>query len=133
MSSLWAPSIAPTNQLFVVTATLNLAQVAGTYDVLTASGGDILIQDVTIFNSVAALGLVSAALATNNTTPDVLLAAGTGLLGALTGGKNFTPVQTPIYLPSGKKIQGAIVGTGSAGAIIVTVRYFKVAAASLLS
>lgn len=100
----------------------NLAQAAATYNVGTVSGGNILIKSVTPFVSVAAAGLVSAALGTDNTTADVIIAA--TVLASLTGGKNLTPMTVPLYLASGKHITGTIVGTGSGGTMLVLVEYY---------
>lgn len=131
MSASWAPTLLPTQQLFIAQGTCNLAQGVGTYDVLTVSGGDVLIDKVIAYVSTAAVGLVTDAIATNNTTPDVILAALAAA--SITAGKNLTPVISPIYLPSTKKIQHTIVGTGSAGVINIVVFYYKLSATSLLS
>lgn len=124
------PSVADVNQLYTKTYSFNMSQAAGTYTIGTVSSGDIMVQDVTCYVSVAAVGLVSVAIQTNDTTVSTILA--TTLLVALTGGKNLTPFTTLTYLPSGKLIQGTIVGTGSGGTLLVVVRYVKMASASVL-
>jgi len=108
--------------------TLNLAQAAATYDICTASGGDVLVMIAAPFVSVAAVGLVSDSIQSNNTTPDIIMAAGVGLLGSLTAGKNMAPFATAFVLPSGKKLQHTIVGTGSGGTILLAVQYMRLAA-----
>jgi hypothetical protein len=118
-----SPSVLDTSQLVSATFTFSLNQNAGTYNIGTVSVGGILIQDITIYNSVAATGLTSVAMATDDTTPATILS--TVLLASLTGGVNLTPYSTRTYLPSGKHIQGTIVGNGTAGAIIVVVRYYR--------
>jgi hypothetical protein len=108
----------------------NLARVAATYDIATASGR-ILILEVVPYNDVAAAGLTSVTIQTNDATPATLL--GSTLLAALSGGKSLTPFLTRIVLGSGKKIQGTIVGTGAAGSIKVAVRYMPLSATATLS
>ncbi len=98
------------------TFTANLNQAAATYDLCTATG-DVLIKIVTIFVAVAAIGLTSISISSNNTTADVVLAS--TLLATLTVGKNLTPVSLPFLLPSTKKIQYTIVGVASAGSLTI--------------
>lgn len=98
----------------------NLAQVAATYDLATASA-DLVINRITTFVSTAATGLTSITMQSNNTTSDVVLAS--TLLVNLTGGKNLTPINIPFLLPNTKKLQYTIVGTGSAGTLTVVVEY----------
>lgn len=121
MSYVYSPAVAETEKVKQKLFTLNLAQVAATYDLLSASGGDVNILNITFYNDVAAAGLTSVTAASNNTTPDALLAA--VLLATLTGGKNLTPLTGQFVLASTKKIQYTIVGTGSAGTIKALVRY----------
>lgn len=129
-SSSTGPFVADVNQLYTKTYSFNMSQAAGTYTIGTVSGGDIMVQDVTCYVSVAAVGLVSVAVQTNDTTVSQMLA--TTLLASLTGGKSLTPFATLTYLPSGKLIQGTIVGTGSGGTLLIVVRYIKLASASVL-
>lgn len=129
-SSSTGPFVADVNQLYTKTYSFNMSQSAGTYTIGTVSGGDIMIQDVTCYVSVAALGLVSVAVQTNDTTASTLLAA--TVLASLTVGKSLTPFTTLTYLPSGKLIQGTIVGTGSGGTLLVVVRYVKLVSASVM-
>jgi len=122
-----------TDLSFVKTAylTFNLAQAAATYDLGTVSGGDILVLTAAPYNSVAAGGLTTAAITTNDTLPTAILAA-TALV-TLTGGLNLTLFNTPFVLPSGKKIQGVIVGAGNAGTIKLAVRYQSLANGAVLA
>lgn len=108
------------------TFTANLSQNAATYDLCTASGGSVDIVGIDFYNSTAAAGLVSVTFQTNDTSVTTVLA--TVVLATLTGGKNLTNLTSSFVLPSTKKIQYTIVGTGSAGAITATVRYFSTAA-----
>jgi hypothetical protein len=108
----------------------DLARAAATYDIATASGR-ILILEVIPYNDVAAAGLTSITIQTNDTTPTTLL--GSTLLAALTGGKSLTAFITRTVLGSGKKIRGTIVGTGTAGSIKVAVLYVPLSATATLS
>lgn len=108
------------------TFTINLSQVAATYDMCTASGGNVDVVGIEFYNDVAATGLVSMTVQTNDTTVTTVLAS--VLLAALTGGKNLTNLTTSFILPSTKKIQYTITGTGTGGSIKATVRYFSTVA-----
>lgn len=105
------------------TFTANLSQAAATYDLCTATGGDVFIKNISVFSGVAAGGLTSVSISTNNTTADTVLAS--TLLAVLTGGKNLTPLTTITLLASTKKIQYTIVGTGNAGTLLVTIEYYQ--------
>lgn len=99
---------------------MNLAQVAGTYDLFTADG-IVTIDSIEFYNDVAGAGLTSVAAQTNDGTPETLLAAVP--VASLTGGVNLTPYTGPLVLGDGKKGQYTIVGNGTAGTIIALVRY----------
>ncbi len=110
-----------TSQVKVFTA--NLAQSAGTYDLFTATGGDVLIKQIALYVETAAAGLTSVAVQTDDTTPVAILSS--TLLAALTVGKNLTAFAGPSLLKSGKKAQYTIVGVGSAGSLKVAVEFYK--------
>lgn len=99
--------------------TVNLAQAAGTYDLCTASGGDVLIDlyNLGLFCTVAGATFTSVAIQTNDTTPAVILTSTEGGVANITAGKNITRAVTfnAIVLTSGKKIQYTIVGTTGTG------------------
>lgn len=111
----------------------NLAQVAGTYDILTASGGDVFVEVKEVYVKTAATGLTSVHLDTNHTTPKSIVAS--TALAALTLDAILTLVAagTNFVLPSGKKIQGTIVGTGTAGLILFVCNYTPLAPGATLS
>jgi hypothetical protein len=116
-----SPGTADSNQIKSKIFNINLAQVANTYDLLTASSGSVDILGIEFYNDVAGSGLTSVTVQTNDTTVTTVLA--TVLLATLTGGKNLTALATSLILPSGKKITYTIIGTGSAGSIKAHVRY----------
>jgi hypothetical protein len=116
--------------IYTKSATINLAQVAGTYTLLTATG-DVVIQDITFYVNVAGLGLVSVVVKTSDSVQTTLLAS--VLLAALVAATNLTPFNALTYLPSTKAIQYTIVGTGTAGSIQVLVRYSQATPGAFLS
>lgn len=125
MSSVSSPTIGYAK---IALLTANLNQTGATYTAGTVSGGDILIKSITPFVSIAATGLTSVVIQTNNTTSDAILAS--TLLASLTGGKNLTVLSTPIYLPSGKLITYTIVGNGTGGQINLAVEYYPASSAN---
>lgn len=127
MSGVSNPPLSDTQKLEVKQFSINLAQNAATYDLFTASG-DVSILSVDLYVSVAGTGLTSVSVQTNDTTPVVVLASGSGLVAALTIGKNLLNLASQFFLASGKKVQYTIVGTGSAGTIKAVVRYMRATA-----
>lgn len=130
--STFAPGMADTEKIKTAYLTFDLAQAAGTYDLGTVAGGDIFILMIALYNSIAGGGLTSVAITTNDTTPTAILATAFPLAG-LTGGLNLALFNAPFVLPSEKKIQGIIVGAGSAGMINLAVRYQPLTNGAMLS
>lgn len=114
------------------TFNISLAQNAGTYDICTASGGDVFINDVVIKTTTAATGLTSITVQTNNTTPVSLL--GSTVLANLTADRQEAALNTPLLLESGKKIQLTIVGNGTGtGNLKLVFSYLSVTAGADIS
>jgi hypothetical protein len=131
MSGAWAPTIQETEKLSLVTAVLPLGVGAGTYQALMALGGDILIQDVSFYLKTPAAGLISLTFQTDDAAPTTLLA--TVLLAGLLTTKNLSMFNTNlVYLPAGKSIKYTVVGVGSAGQIVMCVRYYKISIGATL-
>lgn len=128
-----APSAnTPDNQKEIVAVfSANLAQVAGAYPLFTASGGDVLITSIDYYVTVAAVGLTSVSIATNDTTPVTLLTS--VLLVNLTIGLNLTRFTAGALLLSGKLANYTIVGTGSAGTIKCAVKYRPTVQGAIIS
>jgi hypothetical protein len=106
---------------------IDCAKAAGTYDICTASEQSIVIPHG-LYTKVAAVGLTSVAIQTNDTTVTTILTAGEGILASLTVGKNIThtlSVVNPFVLGTGKKIQYTVVGTGSSGTITLYLTVLK--------
>jgi hypothetical protein len=109
--------------------TINPAQATGTYDICTASGGDIWIKSSKIYTGSAVIGLVSLSVQTNMGSPVSVMTAGEGAVAALLADTLIATAFTgPIVLPSGKKLQYTIVGTGSAGTMKLFVEFMRSAA-----
>lgn len=108
----------------------NLAQVAATYNLATATG-DVWVEIVGCYVKTAATGLTSAAVVTDHATPKTLVAA--ILLAALTLDSIATVAIGSFLLPSGKHLQGTIVGTGSAGEMDIYVRWTPMTAGATLA
>lgn len=114
----------------VKTAIFSLNQNAGTYDLLTATG-DVYIEILAGYAKTAGFGFTTAAIATNHTVPKSIVAATAAA--SVTLDLAMTLVTTSFVLPSTKKIQGTIVGTGSAGEIDLIVRWSPITAGATLT
>jgi len=113
----------PAIQTAQFTISLNFG--AGTTTVATATG-DLIIDAITLYCSVAGAGLTSLAIQTNQTTNYVVLNSTDGAVANLTAGKVIATTWTqaqPFFLLSGQLIQRTIAGTGTNGTIIMSVRY----------
>jgi hypothetical protein len=126
----WGPS--GIDQLKVKRGVFNLAQNAGTYDLLTATGGDVWVEVEQVFVRTAATGLTSVSIATDHTILGKTILAST-LVASLTGDAILSLTTAKFVLPSGKKIQGVIVGTGSAGTVDVVVKWAPLTAGATLA
>lgn len=111
-----------TNLLQVKPVSINLAQVAGTYTDATATGGDVWVEVVAAFVKTAAGGLTSALIEANHATASKSIVAST-LLASITGDALLTLVTTSFVLPANRVIRHTIVGTGTAGEIILVVKW----------
>lgn len=111
--------------------TFSTNQAAGTYDICSATGGDVYVLNYSIKTGTAVGGLTSASIQTNNTTPLSLLAS--TLLASLTGDKILAQSGSGFLLESGKKIQGTIIGVGNAGTVIVAITYVPIDAGASLA
>lgn len=105
------------NKEKLIEKTINEAQAAGTYDVLTAVG-DVEIIRYVLFQNTAGATFTSMSIQTNDTTPLVLMSDVEGALANLTAQKNMDvarPNDAPFTLRSGKKIQHTMVGSTGTG------------------
>lgn len=100
-----------------VSIAVNEAQAAGTYDLATATGGDILIRVNKFYQITAGATFTSAAIQTNDTTAFAIMTAAEGALANLTAAKQIPTANsnTPFVLKSGKKIQLTMAGSTGTG------------------
>lgn len=126
------PLFSPADQSIprVKEAVFNTNQNAGTYDLLTATG-DVYVEILAAYVKIAGAGFTTAAIATNHGTPKSVVAATAAA--SVTLDLAMTVVSAAFLLPSTKKIQGTIVGTGSGGEIDLVVRYTPVTAGATLA
>lgn len=115
--SVWAPS--PSGVLKGFTA--NLAQAAGTYDLATATGGDVIVDWVIVYVATGGATFTSVSIQTNDTTPVSVLSAAEGAIANVTVGKNLKVFSTPMFVASTKKLQYTIVGVTGTGTLTVAV------------
>jgi hypothetical protein len=100
---------------------IDLSKSAGTYDVCTANSEDVMVDLYSIYCTVAAAGLVSVSIQTNDTVPEVIMTAGEGALASLVAGKNISfAYSRKFLLTSGKKITYTIIGVGTGGTLKFT-------------
>lgn len=111
----------------------SLNQVAGTYPILTAKGGDVFVEIQQVYVKTAGAGLTSAHLDTGHATPKSIVAS--TLLAALVLDAELTLVTagTNFVLPSGESINGTIVGTGTGGLVYLVARYTPLTNGATLS
>lgn len=118
-------------RLLVSTFNASLIKTAGTYDVFTATGGDVWVEIEIAQVTVAAVGLTSAIFSTNHGTPKAVVAS--TLLAALLLDASLAIVTPKFILPSGKKLQYTVVGTGSAGNVAFIVKSAPASASGVLA
>lgn len=105
--------------------TANLAQAAATYDLATATGGDILIEAVAIYVATAGATFTSTKIHTNQTNDTNLMTVVEGAVANLVAQK-VVPIagaNSPVFLASGQKIQYTIAGATGTGSLTVALRY----------
>ena len=113
-------------------ATMDLAQAADTYDLITAAG-DVLIKKVIFYVSTVGATFTSVSVQTDDTTSLELLSAVEGAVAELTAGRNLKAITTPFRLSDGQKIQFTIVGATGTGEIKVAVIYQAISANASIS
>jgi hypothetical protein len=94
--------------------TFDLNQAASTYDLYTATGGTLFVQQVTFTLPASPdvtddATITSISIQTDTAVPITILSAAAGAKANLIAGTTFT-YSTPFYLPTGKKIQITING-----------------------
>jgi hypothetical protein len=107
------------------TFSINLAQNAGTYDLITSVNDVVIDPNMTCWYVNAAGGaFTSCSVQTNHTTPYVWLSAIEGALATFSAQATIAPVaNVPFMLRNGQKVQYTIVGNGNAGLVLVEVAW----------
>lgn len=118
--------------------TANLAQAAGTYDLCTVTGGDVVLdlQKFSVYVATAGATLTSVSIQTDQTNPTTLLSAAEGALANLVAQKNLvraTPAVGGLLLKSGQKVRYTIVGLTGSGSLTVTVPFLTITAGASLA
>jgi anti-anti-sigma regulatory factor len=135
MSAIGFSSVPSTPQALSFTA--NLAQAAATYDLCTASGGDILldISRLAIYVATAGATLTSVSIQSNQTNITTILSAVEGAVANLIAQKNLVrviPVIGGLLLKSGQKLQYTIVGATGTGSLNVAIPFMSLTAGATL-
>lgn len=107
----------------------NTSQNAGTYNLLTATG-DVYVEVAATYVKTAGSGFTTAAVSTDHSIPKSIV--GATAAASVTLDLAMTLVTTNFMLPSGKHIQGIIVGTGSGGEIDIIARWAPMTAGATL-
>lgn len=117
--------------------TANLAQAAGTYDLCTATGGDVLIDmyNISLYVATAGATFTSVSFQTNQTNPTVILTSTEGAVANLTAQKNLVRAVTvgSLLLKSGQKLQYTIAGATGTGSIQVAIAFMPLANGATLA
>jgi len=104
--------------------TMNQAQAANTYDLCTATGGDVIIWGMSVFCTVAGTNWTSVTIQSDATTNFVFVDATQGARANFTAGKDVPITWAQVTKPlvrSGNKIRYTIAGTTGVGTALVTV------------
>lgn len=122
----FAPSLSPTEKIIVRPFSIDLAQSAGTYDIISAVD-HIWIRSAKVIVSNAASGLTSVSIQSNLPSTYVILTSAEGAAANLNLGRILpTSFTGPTILPQGRKLQYTISGTGTAGQLVLVVEYMNI-------
>lgn len=125
--SLFAPRIPPLD--IVSQFTMNLAQAANTYDLCTASGGDVVVWGMNCYCTVVGATWTSVTIQSDATTNFVFMDATQGARANFTAGKDVALTWTQVakaLIRSGNKIRYTIAGSTGTGTAVVTVMALSV-------
>lgn len=114
-------SIDTSQQVKLKYVSLSFASETGTHDIVTATDGDIYIEDVLIYSVTSASDLTSVSILTDDNNPFVIMTTVEGAQASLTSQTTIKTdnSQKSFYLTSSKKLQYTIDGTGSWSAYIL--------------
>jgi len=120
--SLFAPRVPPID--LIPQFTMNLAQAANTYDLCTASGGDVVVWGMNVYCTVVGATWTSVTIQSDSTTAFVFMDATQGARANFTAGKDVALTWTQVskcLVRSGNKIRYTIAGSTGTGTAVVTV------------
>ena len=123
---------------FVATTTEDLQQAANTYDLFTATGANVLIENFTFtlpnVNCADDATITSISIVTDETVVRTLVTTTQGAKANLTANASFA-YSTPFTLPVGKKIRLTIAGGASDAPTVctATVKYQSIAPAGYMA
>lgn len=106
-------------------SSINLAQVAGTYDLFIAVG-DVMLLRAALYCVSSGTRFTSCSIQTDDTIPLVLLSAADGVRAEWVGGKNMGMTWTQLQavkLASGKKIRYSLLGPLGGGSARLSLSY----------
>jgi hypothetical protein len=123
------------NKARIATATIDLNQAAGTYDLFTGTTQNVLVEKLVIRMPDAAAGgaLTSISIQTDDSTPQVFISSVLGAVANLTAQAQLAS-SSPVVIATGKRIRLTIAGgaTGVAYSCTVTVMYRAITAGGYL-
>jgi PAB1-binding protein PBP1 len=107
---------------------------AGSYDIATATDGDILVEDVLLYMLTAGATFDSVSIQTNDTTPFVVMTSVEGAVANLTAQTTIKTAnsQKSFYLASGQKLQYTIAGAKGSGSCYIVIKYKVISSGSLV-
>jgi hypothetical protein len=120
---------------YVQEFTADLSQVAGTYDLCTASG-DLLVQAIGLYVATAGAVFTSVTIQSNQTTPFVVLNAADGAVANLVAQKSLASSWSQVFpwsLRSAQKVQYTIAGAQGSGSLKVPILYTPITGGGSLS
>ena len=121
-------TVVPSSLGIAKSFTANLTQVAATYDLCTATGGDVMIDvyNLAFYMATAGATFTSVSVQSNQTAPFVLLSSAEGAVANLTAQKHVVrtiPSSAGFILKSGQKIQYTIAGPTGSGSMEVSLSF----------
>ena len=125
----------PASTIKIAQATMNLAQAANSYDLLTASGPLVILQ-ASLYCTVVGAVFTSVTIQTSTTVPFVIMNATEGARANFVANSNMAITWTQVqkaYLPSSERIRMTIAGSTGTGTALLTVVYLPLTSAGLLA
>lgn len=109
--------------------TIDLSQAAGTYTLLTASGGDVTVYSIALYATVAGAGFTSVSIETDAATPYVFLSAADGAVANITSEANVATTWSQaqaIVIGNGHALTYTMAGAAGSGSMRAVIRWLPV-------